>query len=197
MGKVINVQNAHFAKCTKTLESNGTNKYVWSAPQYVEGLEKVTITPVTAKGEQYGDGILRTKKSKRTAYTLGVDINDIPAEYRRYMQGLTYTNGVETDDGDCNAGPVAFGCEHIKSDGSVEKIWFIYCEADPIEEESQQTTSDISISSDTLALTSFKLSEYENRAYVKICSSDSNVTEQMLDNFFKKVQTDTTINAES
>lgn len=195
MGKVINVQNAHIAKCTKTVAEDGTTTYKWSTPQYISGLEKVTITPVTAKGEQYGDGILREKKTKRTAYTLGIDHNEIPAELKRYMQGLTYTSGVETDDGACASHPIAFGCEHVKADDSIEKIWFIYCETDPIEEENQQSTTDINISSDTLALTAFKLDEYEDRAYVKIRSNDINVTEDMIDNFFKKVQTETTITA--
>lgn len=195
MGKVINVQNAHIAKCTKKEAENGKITYEWDTPFYIEGLEKVTITPVTAKGEQYGDGILRTKKAKRTAYTLGVDINDIPVEYKRYMQGLTYTDGVETDDGDCSSAPIAFGCEHVKVDGSIEKIWFIYCEAEPIEEENSQSTTDISITSDTLALTAFKLSAYDNRAYVKINSGDSNVTEEMVKNFFVKVQTEKIISS--
>lgn len=188
MGMIINVQNTHFAKGTKTT-SNGINTYKWEEPQHVQGLEKVTITPITAKGEKYGDGILRKKKSKRTGYTLGVDLNEVPAEIKRYINGLTYKDGVETDDGACSGGAFALGFEHVKEDDTVEKIWFIWCEAEPIEEENQQSTGDINISSDTLAITAYKLEEYENRAYVKIWTGDSNVTEEMAENFFKQVQT--------
>lgn len=195
MGKIINVQNAHFATCTKQLTEGGETTYTWDVPKHVKGLEKVTITPVVAKGEQYGDGVLRVKKAKRIAYTLGVDHNDVPVELKRYMQGLTYTSGVETDDGDCSAKPFAFGCEHVREDGNLEKIWFIYCEADALEEENSQSTSDITITKDVLSITSFKLEEYENRAYVKIREGEKDVTPTMLDDFFKKVQTEKTISA--
>jgi phi13 family phage major tail protein len=194
MGQVINVKNFHLAKCKKTT-SSGVSTYTWETPQHIPGAMKLSIVPITAKGEQYGDGILAVKISKRTGYTLGIDHNDIPSELKRYLNGLTYKDGVETDDGGCTSNPVAFGCEHEKADGSVEKIWFLYCVADPIEEEVEQATSDIPISKDTISLTALKLSEYNDRAYVKINSSDSNVTEDMINNFFKKVQTETTISA--
>ena len=196
MGMVINVQNTHIAKGTKTTQ-NGVSTYTWDTPQHVLGLEKVTITPITATGEKYGDGILRKKKSKRTGYTLGIDINEVPAEIKRYINGLTYTSGVETDDGACSGGAFAIGFEHVKEDDTVEKIWFIWCEAEPIEEENEQSTGDINISSDTLSITSYKLSEYDDRAYVKIWTGDENVTEEMETNFFTKVQTGKTIEAAS
>lgn len=190
MGMIINVQGTHFAKGTKT-----DSTYKWDAPVAIEGLEKVTITPITAKGEKYGDGILRKKIARRTGYTLGIDINSLPADVKHYINGLTYTTGVETDDGSCAGGAFAIGFEHVTADDKVEKIWFIWCEAEPIEEESEQSTSDINISSDTVAITAYKLAAYNNRAYVKISSADENVTEEMLANFFTKVQTSTTIEA--
>lgn len=191
---IINVQNTHFAKGSKTV-TNGVSSYSWGAVQQIQGLEKVTITPITAKGEKYGDGILRKKLARRTGYTLGIDINALPMDVKQYVNGLSYEEGVETDDGSCAGGSFAIGFEHVTADDNVEKIWFIWCEADPIEEENQQSTSDINISSDTLSVTAYKLSEYDNRAYVKISSADSNVTQTMLDNFFTKVQTDKTITA--
>lgn len=191
---VINVQNTHFAKGTKTT-SNGVSTYAWDTPMLVQGLEKVTITPVTAKGEKYGDGILRKKITRRSGYTLGIDINEVPQDIKRYINGLTYSNGVETDDGACTGGAFAIGFEHVKADSTIEKIWFIWCEAEPIEEENQQSTTDISISSDTVNITAYKLSEYNDRAYVKIWTGDSDVTEDMVENFFTKVQTSSTITA--
>ncbi len=192
MGMIINVQNTHFAKGSKTV-TNGVSSYSWGAVQQIQGLEKVTITPITAKGEKYGDGILRKKLARRTGYTLGIDINALPMDVKQYVNGLSYEEGVETDDGSCAGGAFAFGFEYVTTEDELEKIWFIWCEADPIEEENQQSTSDINISSDTLAVTSYKLSEYGNRAYVKISSADPNVTQQMLNDFFTKVQTDKTI----
>lgn len=188
MGMVINVQNAHFAKGKKTTEQ-GTTTYEWETPIAMPGLEKVTITPITAKGEKYGDGVLRIKKSKRAGYTIGVDINEISAELKRYINGLTYENGVETDDGACSGGSFALGFEHVKVDDTIEKIWFIFCDAEPIEEDNQQSTSDISISSDTVSITAYKLKEYNDRAYVKIWTGDENVTEKMAQDFFTQVQT--------
>lgn len=188
MGMVINVQNAHFAKATKTT-TNGTSTYTWDTPEAMPGLEKVTITPITAKGEKYGDGILRIKKSKRAGYTIGIDINEVSAELKRYINGLTYEDGVETDDGACSGGAFALGFEHVKVDDTVEKIWFLYCDAEPIEDDNQQSTTDINISSDTVSITGYKLKEYNDRAYVKIWTGDENVTEDMAKNFFTQVQT--------
>lgn len=193
---VINVQGCHVAKCTVTKDDKtGAKTYSWDTPIHFEGLESVTIAPVTAKGEKYGDGILRTKKTKRSSYTIGMVHNEIPADFKRYMQGLTYTSGVETDDGDCSAQPFALGFEHVKDDDTREMIWFIYCEAEPIEEDNKQSEGDITIGSDTINITAFKLSAYNNRGYVKIRENDANVTEQMLEDFFTKVQTSTTIEA--
>lgn len=193
MGKIINVQNAHFSKCTKKEGVDGIVTYTYDVPVKVKGLEKISIVPTKASGEQYGDGVLVEKISRRTGYTLGVDLNNIPNELKRYLMGLTYTNGVETDDGNCTSGGFAFGCEHVKADDTVEMIWFIYCEAEPIEEENSQSTKDINISNETLNITAFKVDEYNKRAYIKISTADENVTEDMIANFFKKVQTGTTI----
>ena len=80
MGMVINVQNTHIAKGTKTT-TNGVSAYTWDTPQKVQGLEKVTITPITATGEKYGDGILRKKNLSEQVIRLELILT-------RYQQSL-------------------------------------------------------------------------------------------------------------
>lgn len=192
--KSINVKNVRLAKITAKTESS----YTYDIPELVTGLMKISEVPTAAEGEMYEDGILSERISQVVGYELAIDISRLPNEWRQYINGKTYTTGVETDDGACEPGPFALGFEtEYVSNGKVYKelTWYIDCLAKPMEKTAEQRTKDIKIGNSTVNITAFKPGVYGNRGYVMIDTGDTNVTPEMATNFFKKVQTEKTITA--
>lgn len=194
--KSINVKGIRFAKITAKADSG----YTYSTPELVAGAMKVSEVPTPAEGELYEDGKLSERIAQVTGYELALDISRLPNDVRQYINGKTYTDGVETDDGACEPGAFAIGWETeyvVKGKVYRELIWYIDCLAKPIEKNTEQRQKDIKIGNSTVNITAFKSSAYTDRAYVMIDTADESVTEDMITNFFSKVQTGTTITAAS
>lgn len=187
MGKTINIKNLYLAEITE--EENSLN---FGKPEIIPGLRKATRKPSIAKGTQYGDGKLEDVETAKTSYEIAIDHNNIPQKWRSWLEGLAINNGVESGTSTDQGKPFAMGWEIEKVKGAREMIWFIYCQANPIEDTDEQREDNIKISHDTISITAFEHSSVE-RYYTKINSQNKDVTKEMLDNFFAKVQTTDTI----
>lgn len=187
MGKTINIKNLYLAEITE-----GNNDLTFGKPEAIPGLRKATRKPSIAKGVQYGDGKLEDVITCKTSYEIAMDHNNIPQKWRAWFEGLTINKGVESGKSTDQGKPFAMGWEIEKVKGVREMIWFIYCKANPIEDTDEQREDNIKISHDTVSITAFEHSS-AGRYYTKINSQNTDVTEEMLKNFFTQVQVTDTI----
>lgn len=180
----MNVKNFHLAKCTVK-----DDIITYDKPEHIIGLEEVTKTPSISSGELYGDGALRIKINKKTAYQLNINMNAIPADWKRYMEGTKISeSGVEYATSTDEAELFACGWEVEKTKGKKQMIWFLCCTAEPITDNAKQTEGNVSFSKDTLTITAVEHISH-GRFYTMIDSENEKVTEEMLTDFFTKVQT--------
>lgn len=185
----INVQNVHLAEITET-----TNDITYGEPEHIAGAMEISMTPQLSTGELYGDGKIAHKSSKKIAYQITVSLNKLPTKWRRYMEGVQYKDGVEYGTTDDEPKPFAIGWEFEKTNGKKELIWFLYCLAEPIQQTGRQSESNTNYSTDSITITALE-HDLLGRFYTFIDSEDENVTEQMIEDFFKKVQTNDTISS--
>jgi phi13 family phage major tail protein len=183
MGKSINVSNMHLAEIE---EQDGA--LIFGTPERIPGIRKANRKPNVATGQQYGDGKLEEEESAKTSYAIALDHNNIPLKWRAYMEGTVIENGVESGKSTDKPKPFAMGWEIEKTKGVKELVWFIYCKVSPIEDTDEQREGDnLNISNDTLVITAFEHDSI-GRYYTKINSAHEDVTETMVEDFFKVVQ---------
>lgn len=181
---VINVSNIHLAEATKA--ANGEITY--TAPELVAGAMEIGRTPQIATGPLYGDGKIRRNYSKKIRYQLTVNLNKLPSKWRRYMEGAKVVNGVESGTSKDEPKYFAIGWEVEKTGEERELIWFLYCQAEPIQTTTRQSEENINYSTDSLTISALE-DDTLKRYYTLIDSEDEDVTAEMIENFFKKVQT--------
>lgn len=186
----INVQNVHMAEITESPEGAIT----FGAPEHVIGAMSVGKVPQLATGQLYGDGKIRHSNSKKVRYQLTVALNKLPSKWRRWMEGVTVTTGVESGTSKDEPKPFAFGWEVEKTGGKKELIWFLYCLADPIQTTDNQSEDNIVYSTDSITISALE-DDTLGRYYTMIDSEDAAITKDMLDDFFTQVQTTDTIAA--
>lgn len=180
----INVKNVHLAEVTESPEGGLT----FSAPEHVVGAMEIGKVPQLAKGQLYGDGKITHSTSRKIAYQVTASLNKLPTKWRRYIEGVTVVAGVESGTSKDDPNPFAIGWEVEKTGGEKELIWFLYCIAEPIQENNRQSEENINYSTDSVTITAL---EDDNlaRFYTMIDSEDAEITPEMVENFFKKVQT--------
>lgn len=188
--KKINIKNLHLAEVIETPE--GTITY--SEPEHIPDIMEAGRNPQVASGQLYGDGKVSHSTSKKNAYDVTIDHNKVPSKWRRYMEGTKYTDGVESGTSGDEPNPIAVGWEVEKTGGESEFIWFLYGKATPIQEVVRQSEENINYSTDSLNL---KFTEHDSlgRFYTFIDTEDENITTEMAENFFAKVQTTDIITA--
>lgn len=179
----INVQNVHLAEITET-----SGEIVFGAPEHVAGAMEIGRTPQLSTGQLYGDGKIAHKTSKKIAYQITANLNKLPTKWRRYMEGVQVTDGVEKGTSKDEPKPFAIGWEVEKTGGQKELIWFLYCLAEPIQETNRQSEDNINYSTDSVTITALE-DDSLGRYYTFIDSEDEDITEQMVKDFFKQVQT--------
>jgi phi13 family phage major tail protein len=187
----INVQNVHLAEITESPEG----EILHGTPEYVAGAMEIGRVPQLASGQLYGDGKIRRQTSRKVRYQINVSLNKLPTKWRRYMEGVTVANGVESGTSKDEPKPFAIGWEVEKTGGKKEMIWFLYCQAEPIQETARQSEDNINYSTDSITISALENEQF-NRYYTFIDTEDEEVTSEMVENFFKKVQTTDTIVAE-
>ena len=187
MAYKINVQNVHLAEIT---ESPGT--LTFSAPEHVAGAMEIGRKPNVSPGTLWGDGKISHTTSMKNAYEINISMNKIPSKWRRYMEGATVVNGVESGTSKDEPKPFAIGWEVEKTGGKKELIWFLYCKANPVEETVRQSEENINYSTDSITITATEHDSLD-RFYTFIDTEDTAITPEMVTNFFKKVQIADTI----
>lgn len=186
----INVQNVHLAE----VEKSPTGDITFSAPEHVAGAMEIGKVPQMASGQLYGDGKIRHSNSRKTKYQLTVNLNKLPTKWRRYMEGVSVKNGVESGTSSDEPKHFAIGWEVEKTGKQKEMIWFLYCLAEPIQTSDKQSEDNVVYSTDSITISALEEDKL-GRYYTLIDSEDDDITAEMLDNFFKKVQTTDTIAA--
>jgi phi13 family phage major tail protein len=186
----INVQDVHLAEITESEE--GT--LIHEAPEHVTGAMEIGKAPQISSGQLYGDGKINKQTSKKVRYQLTVNLNKLPSKWRRYMEGVTVNDGVESGTSKDEPKPFAIGWTVEKTGGKKEKIWFLYCLAEPIQETTRQSEENINYSTDIITISALE-DDRLGRYYTFIDTEDEEITEDMAENFFKKVQTSDVIAA--
>lgn len=180
----INVQNVHLAEITKSPEG----EIAFGTPEHIAGAMQIGRNPQIASGQLYGDGKISHETSRKVRYELSVDLNKLPTKWRRYMEGVKVTTGVESGTSKDEPNPFAIGWEVEKTGGQKELVWFVYCLANPIQETTRQSEDNINYSTDSITISALE-DDSLGRFYTLIDSEDTEITPEMLTNFFKKVQT--------
>lgn len=179
----INVQNVHLAEVTESVSG-----LEFGTPEHVAGAMEIGKVPQLATGQLYGDGKIRHDISRKIRYQLTMNLNKLPSKWRRYMEGVTVNNGVESGTSKDEPKPFAVGWEVEKTGGKKELIWFLYCFAEPIQTTDRQSEENINYSTDSITISALEHDSL-GRYYTFIDTEDEEITPELVENFFKKVQT--------
>lgn len=180
----INVQNVHLAEITESAEE----VLVFGTPEHIPGAMEIGRNPQISSGKLYGDGKIAHSTSRKNAIQVTVNQNKLPTKWRRYMEGVTVNTGVESGTSKDEPNPFAMGWEVEKTGGEKELVWFLYGKADPIQETVRQSEENINYSTDNITITFLEHDDL-GRFYTSIDTEDEEITDEMVENFFKKVQT--------
>ena len=185
----INVQNVHLAEITEA-----AGEITHGTPEHVAGAMEMGRTPQLSTGQLYGDGKITHKSAKKVAYQLTANLNKLPTKWRRYMEGVQVTAGVESGTSKDEPKPFAIGWEVEKTGGEKELIWFLYCVAEPVQQTVRQSEENLNYSTDSVTITALE-DDSLGRYYTFIDSEDADITAQMVADFFTQVQTTDAISA--
>ncbi len=186
----INVQNVHLAEITESPDGDLT----FGTPEHVVGAMEIGKVPQLATGQLYGDGKITHSTSRKVRYQLTVGLNKLTTKWRRYMEGVKVVDGVESGTSKDEPKPFAIGWEVEKTGDEKELIWFLYCLAEPVQTTDRQSEENINYSTDSVTITALE-DDSLGRYYTFIDSEDEDITEQMMKDFFKQVQTTDAISA--
>lgn len=185
----INVKNLYMAKATK--QEDG--QVVFDKPEHIIGMEKISRKTHMASGKKYGDGKIRKSNIKKSGYELSLSLNNLPSEWRNYLEGTTFTDGgVEYATSKDIPNYFAIGWEVEKTGGFSEFVWFPFCQAQPIEQETQQTEDNINYSTDSITITALE-NDFIGRYYTFIDTEIEKNKDVTAKDFFSQVQVGDTI----
>ncbi len=185
----INVKNLHMAKATK--QEDG--QIVFDKPEHILGLEKVGRKTNIASGKLYGDGKIRKNHTKKSGYEITLSLNNLPSEWRNYLEGTEVSDGgVEFATSKDIANYFAIGWEVEKTGGFSEFIWFPFCQAEPVEQETQQTEDNVTYSTDSITIIALE-NDYIGRYYNFVDTELEKNKGITAKDFFSQVQTGDTI----
>lgn len=185
----INVKNLYMAKATK--QEDG--KVVFDKPEHIIGMEKISRKTQMASGKLHGDGKIRKNSIKKSGYELSLSLNNLPSEWRNYLEGTTLTDGgVEYATSKDIPNYFAIGWEVEKTGGFSEFVWFPFCQAQPVEQETQQTEDNINYSTDSITITALE-NDFIGRYYTFIDTEVEKNKDVTAKDFFSQVQVGDTI----
>lgn len=113
---------------------------------------QVQLTPSYATGTLYGGGVKTEDISKMTGIALKLDVNKIAIEDRAIIGGHTYENGVLIEKAGDQAPNIAVGYEVEETENHKELVWLLKGKAKPIANTQQQSTDNITFSTDSLEI---------------------------------------------
>lgn len=109
------------------------------------------------------------------------------------MEGTTLTDGgVEYATSKDIPNYFAIGWEVEKTGGFSEFVWFPFCQAQPVEQETQQTEDNINYSTDSITITALE-NDFIGRYYTFIDTEIEKNKDVTAKDFFSQVQVGDTI----
>lgn len=147
----FNVKNVHYA-INKVAEGGTVTR---ETPVLIAGAMKVSVNPTVATGKLYGDGIVTDEITKLTGAGISLEMNKIPTEVINVIFNRKKDIGTGiTKDSIANE-PIEFslGWEVELTGGHSEFVWFTKCKATPIQSEVQQSSENMTFSTDTMTIT--------------------------------------------
>ena len=184
----INVVGLWVAEVEKDTDTELTFKKV----EKIAEMQEIQVSPKIAEGHLYGDGRKVHATNKKTSYEMSVDMTALPQKFKSYIEGTTINTGVESGTSKDQPRAFAVGFKVEKTENKSQCIWFPYCKAKPTEESVKQSEENLNYSTDKLTITALE-HKAVNRFYTKIDEDNADVTSEMVENFFTKVQTTDTI----
>lgn len=185
----INVKNLYMAKATK--QEDG--QVVFDKPEHIIGMEKISRKTQMASGKLHGDGKIRKNGIKKSGYELSLSLNNLPSEWRNYLEGTTFTDGgVEYATSKDIPNYFAIGWEVEKTGSFSEFVWFPFCQAQPVEQETQQTEDNINYSTDSITIMALE-NDFIGRYYTFIDTEVEKNKDITAKDFFSQVQVGDTI----
>lgn len=186
----INIESLHLAE----IEESEDGRLAFGTPEHIPGAMEIGRNPQISSGRLYGDGKVTHSTSKVNSYQISVRQNKLPSKWRRYMEGKTVNNGVESGTSKDEPNPFAIGWVVEKTRGTKELVWFLYCKVEPIQETVAQSEDNITYSNDSITITALEHDSL-GRFYTLIDTEDEEITTEMIGNFFKQVQVTDAISA--
>lgn len=113
--------------------------------------QKVTVTPNTATGSLYGNGSKVDASAKMTSMTVEYETTKIPIETIAAIYNQDLTSGVMTTKS-TNSNYIAFGYEVEQTTGDSEYVWLLKGRPQPLGEEVDQSTDNITYSTDKITI---------------------------------------------
>lgn len=143
----INVNNPVYCKML-TDDSAGVT-YEDEIKSLGEAMQ-IQLTPQTASGELFGNGIKVNKEDRLVGMALAMDITKIPPASAAEILGHEVKDGVVIDNADDDAPYIAIGYQIDGTGKNKEYIWLLKGKAQPINDSAQQRTGTINYSTQTL-----------------------------------------------
>lgn len=175
---VIGVQNAHFA--------HKNNESEYETPMLFEGVKQIGIKPKVQNTPINGDNRLLTQLSDVPTVEVDISMNDLTDEQENYLLGhdLDETGGMIYCTND-HAPAVALLFESPKANGEMRYCIFYEGQFEPYSEDIKgqdgKTTPSVKKLKGTFRPTATGLYKHQ------FDSDSKNVTQDKIDNFFKKV----------
>lgn len=181
---VIGVEELHFAKLLN--EDKDISKIKYDTPVWFEGVKQIGAKPKVQATPIHGDNRLMTQLSSVPTIDVTLEVTDLTDEQQSYLLGhkLAEDGGILESDGDY-APTVAMLFKSPKAKGGDRFMVFYAGEFEPFDEDIKGQEGKITPSYRKLKGTFRPL---PNRLYKHKFDSDSpNVSQDKIDNFFKKV----------
>lgn len=188
-GVRVNIRNMVYAPLTK----DTATVLEYGAVKSIPGAMTITLTPTTAAGDLYGDGVKKHSLQSLTGYDIAVELNKLPFEVRAEWLGNTIgTDGVLVEKETDKPIDFAFGFEADLTEGR-ECLWIVKVTASPITNNMQQRTDNINYSTDSLTLKAkFRMKDGAVRFFGDTSAEGGKFTEEDADTFFDSVPGATT-----
>lgn len=114
--------------------------------------QTIVVTPSVASGTLYGDGAQQEAESRLTGIAVALDSTKIPMDARIKLYEYETKDGVVLEEAGQKANYIAFGYETEQTDKESEFTWLLKGKPRPMNENRQQSDSNINYSTDKLEI---------------------------------------------
>lgn len=141
------------------------------------------LTPSVSSGVLYGDGMQQENIAKLNGIAVVLDLNKISIEDRAEILGHKYENGIIHEKAGDEAPYIAVGWKVEQTNGKCELIWLLKGRAQPINSTVQQSTDNLTFSTDSITVNFIpRESDKEIRYFAD--SANPDLTEKQINDWF-------------